>query len=105
MSVGVLSETLGVKKLYESLYRARSTSVHPSDIERFVEESRGLVALQMAPNADLAQILGEPMALLLRGAYWLAKRLRVLSVEECTALSAQIDDVCRSPVRGAVELG
>jgi hypothetical protein len=93
LSVAALSETLGVKRLYESLYRARSASVHASDIERFVEESQGAVSIRLVPQTDVAQLLGESAALLLRGSYWVAKRLRLLNLETCKAHLARLDDV------------
>jgi hypothetical protein len=105
LSIRALSETLGVKKLYDSLYRARSTSVHPGDIERFVWESGGRLSLRLAPQSSLPQTLGESMALLLRGAFWIAKRLQVLEMEECKSLRARVDDVCGSTVPGSGHVG
>ena len=94
LSIRALSETLGVSRLYESLYRARSASVHASDVERFVQESTGVLSLRLVPQADLPQIVGEAMTLLLRGAFWIGKRLCLLDVDACKKLLARVDDEC-----------
>jgi len=91
LSIRALSETLGVLKLYESLYRAHSASVHASDIEQFVRERDGRISLRLSPRVSTHGYLGESASLLLRGAYWMSKRLNLLETTECVRLLKQLD--------------
>lgn len=95
MSMSALAETLGQKKIYESLYRHRSMSTHPNDLESFVGEELGSLYLRHTPQSELPQVLGESMWTLLSGAHAIGRRLGLMDLKAGEALIRRIDGVCQ----------